>query len=186
MEIEFDPDKEAANLAKHKISLKRGSELVVLMFDLVVRRGERRLQALGTIDGEYYSLVFVFRRNTMRAISLRRARKRELEEMASRKKSGLSEEGATFDDEGIIIDDDNPEWTAEKFARAHPACELPPEILAYFPKTLAKLRGPQKSPTKVPVSLRLSREVVDHYRATGDGWQTRIDEALKDAIKKAG
>ena len=59
---------------------------------------------------------------------------------------------------------------------------LPAEILKAFPK----LRGPQKAPTKVPVSLRLSREVVDHYKATGDGWQTRIDEALKAAIKKAG
>ena len=70
--------------------------------------------------------------------------------------------------------------------RSRPASELPPEILAFFPKTLAKLRGPQKGPTKVPVSLRLSREVVDHYKATGDGWQTRIDDALKDLIKKAG
>jgi uncharacterized protein (DUF4415 family) len=47
-----------------------------------------------------------------------------------------------------------------------------------------RARGPQKSPTKVPVSLRLSPEVVDHFKATGDGWQTRIDDALKAAIEK--
>ena len=40
-------------------------------------------------------------------------------------------------------------------------------------------RGPQKAPTKQLVSLRLSREVLDHFRATGRGWQARIDEALK-------
>lgn len=43
-------------------------------------------------------------------------------------------------------------------------------------------RGPQKSPTKVQVSLRLSPEVISHFKASGDGWQTRIDETLKKAI----
>ena len=44
-------------------------------------------------------------------------------------------------------------------------------------------RGPQKSPTKKQVSLRLSPEVVAHFKATGKGWQTRIDETLKKAIE---
>lgn len=45
-------------------------------------------------------------------------------------------------------------------------------------------RGPQKSPTKLLVSLRLSKDVVDHFRATGPGWQSRIDEVLKRAVNK--
>lgn len=45
-------------------------------------------------------------------------------------------------------------------------------------------RGPQKAPTKKLVSLRLSPEVVDHFKATGPGWQTRIDSTLRDAIRK--
>jgi uncharacterized protein (DUF4415 family) len=45
-------------------------------------------------------------------------------------------------------------------------------------------RGPQKAPTKKLVSLRLSPEVVDHFKASGPGWQTRIDETLVKAIKK--
>jgi uncharacterized protein (DUF4415 family) len=45
-------------------------------------------------------------------------------------------------------------------------------------------RGPQKAPTKKLVSLRLSLEVVDHFRSTGPGWQTRIDGALREAIRK--
>jgi uncharacterized protein (DUF4415 family) len=77
-------------------------------------------------------------------------------------------------------DRDNPEWTAYDFKKAKPASELPPEVLAAFPRT----RGPQKTPTKVAVSLRLSSEVVEHYRATGPGWQTRIDEALKKMIAR--
>jgi uncharacterized protein (DUF4415 family) len=45
-------------------------------------------------------------------------------------------------------------------------------------------RGPQKAPTKKMVSLRLSAEVIDHFKSGGPGWQTRIDETLVKAIKK--
>jgi uncharacterized protein (DUF4415 family) len=42
-------------------------------------------------------------------------------------------------------------------------------------------RGPQKAPTKKLVSLRLSTEVLIFFRSTGEGWQSRIDEALRKA-----
>jgi uncharacterized protein (DUF4415 family) len=45
-------------------------------------------------------------------------------------------------------------------------------------------RGPQKAPTKKLVSLRLSAEVVEHFKFTGRGWQTRIDSTLLGSIKK--
>jgi len=45
-------------------------------------------------------------------------------------------------------------------------------------------RGPQIAPTKKLVSLRLSPEVIDHFKSGGRGWQTRIDGALREAIKK--
>lgn len=45
-------------------------------------------------------------------------------------------------------------------------------------------RGPQKAPTKKLVSLRLSPEVIDHFKSAGPGWQTRIDGALREAIRK--
>jgi uncharacterized protein (DUF4415 family) len=45
-------------------------------------------------------------------------------------------------------------------------------------------RGPQKAPTKTLVSLRLSPEVIDHFKATGRGWQTRIDSTLMESIKR--
>lgn len=44
-------------------------------------------------------------------------------------------------------------------------------------------RGPQKAPTKKLVSLRLSREVIEYYRAGGPGWQRRMDEALREGIR---
>ena len=40
-------------------------------------------------------------------------------------------------------------------------------------------RGRQKTPRKVPVSIRLSPEVAEGLRATGSGWQSRADDALR-------
>ena len=46
------------------------------------------------------------------------------------------------------------------------------------------VRGPQKAPTKERITIRLSQDVVARFRATGDGWQTRVDAALQDWLKK--
>ncbi|MFT4243021.1 MAG: BrnA antitoxin family protein [Acidovorax sp.] len=47
----------------------------------------------------------------------------------------------------------------------------------------AGVRGAQKAPTKVVTTIRLSPDVMDAFKATGAGWQTRIDAALKDWLK---
>lgn len=79
------------------------------------------------------------------------------------------------------FDEENPEWTVDDFARAKlPHAVLPPRVLSAFKGT----RGPQKNPTKVSVSLRLSADVVEHFRATGPGWQRRIDDTLKKAMAR--
>lgn len=45
------------------------------------------------------------------------------------------------------------------------------------------VRGPQKAPTKERVTIRLSPEVVQRFKSTGAGWQTRVDAALQDWLK---
>jgi uncharacterized protein (DUF4415 family) len=45
-------------------------------------------------------------------------------------------------------------------------------------------RGPQKTPTKELISLRVDRDVAAAYRASGPGWQTRANEALRAYAKK--
>ena len=54
-----------------------------------------------------------------------------------------------------------------------------------LPKSLqAKLKGrPKASVTKERITIRLSSEVVKSFRATGNGWQTRIDAALKEWLE---
>ncbi|SHH65446.1 BrnA antitoxin family protein [Bradyrhizobium erythrophlei] len=69
----------------------------------------------------------------------------------------------------------NPEWTRKDFARARPFAEALPELAA----SIRKGRGPNKAPTKKLVSLRLSRQVLEAYKAKGPNWQSRIDEDLR-------
>jgi uncharacterized protein (DUF4415 family) len=89
--------------------------------------------------------------------------------------------GFTRDDWDAV---DSPELTDEELANLRPAKDvLPPALF----DTLPKRRGLQKTPTKVAVSIRLSRDVVDAFKAKGPGWQSRIDEALRASLrKKAG
>jgi uncharacterized protein (DUF4415 family) len=78
-------------------------------------------------------------------------------------------------------DADNPEWTRADFAKAKaPGDVLPTDVLSKF----GKHRGPQKTPKKVPVSIRLSPIVVTHFRNQGPGWQARIDAVLTNLVKK--
>ena len=45
-------------------------------------------------------------------------------------------------------------------------------------------RGPQLAPTKLPVTVRYNPEVVAYFKATGAGWQTRMNDALCDWVAK--
>jgi len=79
---------------------------------------------------------------------------------------------------GIAEDPENPEWTAEDFARARPFREMFPELAA----SIDRARGrPKSAHPKKQISIRLDEEVVDKFKATGKGWQARINEALRKA-----
>jgi uncharacterized protein (DUF4415 family) len=78
------------------------------------------------------------------------------------------------------VDQENPEWTRKDFARAVPFSGLPLELRRSLS---SRARGPQKTPKKVPVSIRLSPEVVKAFRGSGAGWQARVDEILRAHIK---
>ncbi len=78
MDVEFDPAKDAANLAKHGVSLRRAMDLddiVVVPDNRFI--DEQRFRLYGIIDGEPYCLAAVFRGGIVRAISFRRAHQKE-------------------------------------------------------------------------------------------------------------
>jgi uncharacterized protein (DUF4415 family) len=76
---------------------------------------------------------------------------------------------------------DNPEWTDEEFRSAKPFGEVFPELAA----AMRRGRGKQKAPTKVQVTLRLDRDIVEAFRVTGAGWQARINAVLKRAAPRS-
>jgi uncharacterized protein (DUF4415 family) len=81
-------------------------------------------------------------------------------------------------------DEDNPEWTREDMQKAVRLKDLPLSTQRAIANVMAnRKRGPQVAPTKVPISIRLSRDVAAGLRATGPGWQSRTDEALRNWLK---
>lgn len=81
MQIEFDPVKDKANIAKHGISLARAADFEILaaLVDDRYEYGESRYRAWGLIDDRYHCLVFAKRDAVIRVISLRRAHQKEID-----------------------------------------------------------------------------------------------------------
>ena len=74
-------------------------------------------------------------------------------------------------------DDDDLHLTAAQLRTGRPGAEVYPELV-HTPVIVRRVRGPQKSPTKRAVSLRLDGEILEAFRATGKGWQSRINDTL--------
>ena len=86
-----------------------------------------------------------------------------------------------------LIDEENPEWTTEDFKKARPAKEVLHEIFSkeVADEMLTKKPGRQLgSGIKESQTIRFDREVLDAFRSTGKGWQTRMNEALKEWLEE--
>jgi len=79
------------------------------------------------------------------------------------------------------------ELTAADFRRMRPARVVLPKLIgAKAAAELLRPRGrPRKENSKAQVTLRLDAEVLEHFKAGGAGWQTRINAALRRALSKA-
>lgn len=69
--------------------------------------------------------------------------------------------------------DDAPELTDEFFERAD----------EYVGDKLVRRGRPRTDSPKVALTVRYDAEVVEAFKATGKGWQTRMNAALKDWLK---
>jgi uncharacterized DUF497 family protein len=78
MDIEFDPAKDAANIAKHGVSLARAADFDLLAYVADDRFEEPRFRLYGLIDGEPHCLAGTDRNGVVRVISLRRAHAKEM------------------------------------------------------------------------------------------------------------
>ena len=78
----------------------------------------------------------------------------------------------------IDADGEVRELTEADFANARPAAEVVPHIVERYRRT----RGKQKAPLKADVHIKLDQDIVDHFKAGGRGWQTRLNAKLREAI----
>ncbi|HEY2863824.1 MAG TPA: BrnA antitoxin family protein [Casimicrobiaceae bacterium] len=67
-----------------------------------------------------------------------------------------------------VKDRDNPPWSEQMLG----------------PPIIRRGRGSQKTPTKVLTTIRLDADVIAFFRAQGRGYQTRINETLRDAKER--
>ncbi len=75
-------------------------------------------------------------------------------------------------------DPDNLPLDDAMLSRMRPVKKAAPELL-----TMARGPGrPKLENPKQAIKLRLSPDILDFFRATGKGWQTRIDETLRKAV----
>jgi uncharacterized protein (DUF4415 family) len=68
----------------------------------------------------------------------------------------------------------------DQTARGEGRVNTPAQIQA---RRVGRPVGTVKAAPKVSTTIRLSPDVVQAFRAAGDGWQTRIDAALKDWLQ---
>lgn len=79
----------------------------------------------------------------------------------------------------IASDPDAPEATDEQLAQAKPFDEAFPALADAMRKNVGG--RPKSENPKVAVSLRLDPDIVVRFKASGPGWQTRMNDALRDA-----
>jgi uncharacterized protein (DUF4415 family) len=85
-----------------------------------------------------------------------------------------------------LLDHDAPEAAKEWFAKARPASEMLGELLGdkVAKEMLKPKRGrPALAKPKEHVNIRLDADVLGAFKETGTGWQTRVNNALRDWLK---
>jgi len=108
------------------------------------------------------------RANRAKVRIFRKANRREAKSMAQNKKR-------------IRPDDELPEMTKKEFSLAKPLRDAMPDVV----EAMKRGRGrPKVADPKQRVSLRLDPRVVAAYKATGTGWQSRINDVLAAALPK--
>ncbi|HWU65617.1 MAG TPA: BrnA antitoxin family protein [Methylophilus sp.] len=70
---------------------------------------------------------------------------------------------------------------ADEEARINAGIEADPDTFEVSDRQFKKMRGRPVGSNKTLVHIRLDNDVVEKFKATGSGWQTRINEALKKA-----
>jgi uncharacterized protein (DUF4415 family)/uncharacterized DUF497 family protein len=181
-----DPKKAAPNLEKYGVAfceIERFQwETALVEVDDRRGYGEQRWRALVLIGDACMLSSSPNGAPSVSSACVRRTGKR-YRPMSNAKKAPSGIHWPTDEEEaaiqrGIAGDPDAPELTATERKAMRPTEDVAPELL----KGALRRRGPQKSPTRELITIRLDREVTRLLRSSGPGWQTRVAEALKAMV----
>jgi uncharacterized protein (DUF4415 family) len=89
--------------------------------------------------------------------------------------------------EKLIADapgEDRPPTPAEEAAWSNAVVVHGGGIPAVRAALAARRRGPQRTPTKVPTTIRFDADVLAALKTTGRGWQTRVNDAMREWLKE--
>ncbi len=79
---------------------------------------------------------------------------------------------------GIAADPDTWELTPEEIRRMRPASEVVPHIVERH----RRARGKQTDPSKECIPVYIDADLAAHFRDTGPGWQTRLNDTLRKSV----
>jgi uncharacterized protein (DUF4415 family)/uncharacterized DUF497 family protein len=169
MEFEWNSGKAASNLAKHRVSFdvvfELDWEICPIIADARFDYGEARYIAYARSEaGARYVVAFTLRGGTYGSSASGISGVRSIGSMATKRTYG-------------VPDEDTPELTKESLATARTLNEILAE------RGLPLIGRPKSAVTKQPVNLRLDPEIIAHFKADGDGWQTRINAVLSKHVR---
>ena len=79
--------------------------------------------------------------------------------------------------------DENPVWTPEMHARARTATEVHgPGIAEAIIRRRGRPKGSRMPDSKLQVTIRVDPDVLAAYKAAGPGWQTRMNDVLRQGL----
>lgn len=78
----------------------------------------------------------------------------------------------------LILNTPEEEAAIQRGIDADPDTFVPTD--EQFAQMKRRVRGPQIAPTKQSVTVRYDAEIIERFRASGDGWQSRMNAALRD------
>ncbi len=81
----------------------------------------------------------------------------------------------------FMIDEENPEWTPEATAEAKPFGDVFPDMLESWKRGRGR---PRAAAPKVTMNFRFAADLVQSLRATGRGYNARVEKLLREAMEQ--
>ena len=181
MKIDFDSDKNKANIAKHGVDMAAAAgfdfDTAKTWLDTRQNYGEDRTVALASLPP---ACMFSFSlcadgQCGLSAYGKRIIRKGRHTMAKNKKPRHISQK----DWDAV----DSPPLSDDILAAMKPARQTFPDLAEESARRKRGERGPQKKPRKVLISLRVERSTIEAYKAAGRGYQTRMAAVLEKHAK---